>query len=221
MGAKEDLDLARALINSGIAGELGLDLDDLGGDVGDVDILGALGVDDDMGEVDIIGAMSPLKSLSVQQKKAVAGLVKRQGMQLARKAVANKQPRAVSRDDEGDVWTRYLPVHRDAAIGGGLIVAGADADIVSEPQSPFKPSALVIDDESIPDFLVMALFIGSEPLFISNTGGIPASFFRGDSILNRLNVRTGQTAQQFTTRVRNRSADSRAFYAGYVGLGKR
>lgn len=135
---------------------------------------------------------------------------------VARRKAARRMPKVVTRTPQ-DVHTHILPFHRDAG-NGGLIPAGAEADIIAEPQMPFKPSALVIGDETARDFVITDIKIGTRTMFAA-AGAVPASAFKADGILQQLLTMTGQTSQQITVRVRNLSADARAFYGQMVGKG--
>jgi len=203
----EDIALARALVNSGIAGEIdvvGEDLDDVGA------------------EIDIVGAADSKpkarRSISASQLR---GAVQRSAMKMAGQLLqargnARTSPVAVEKRVEGaETETAYLAIFRDAS-NGGLIQPGVEVDVVGEPQKPFRPEALVIDDESARDFLITDVKIGTDSLFV-NSGPIPASQFTGDAVLNELRTRTGQTSQQIIVRVRNRSTDPRPFYASFKG----
>jgi hypothetical protein len=210
----DDLALARALVNSGIAGEVDI--------VGDDDAFSEIGA-----EIDIVGAEAP-------KRKTMTTAQLRQGVQKMAMKMANAiasgrsggggfagfhggaSPVAMEKKLEGaETETAYLAMFRDAS-NGGLIPSGTDVDIVGEPQKPFRPEALVIDDESARDFLVLDIKIGTDSLFV-NSGPIPASQFTGEAILNALRTRTGQTSQQIIVRVRNRSVDARPFYASFKG----
>lgn len=215
--SQDDLALARALVNSGIAGEIEIAGDDVGEDLDDV---GA--------EIDIIGAAP-----AAQVRKAVATprrtvtqaqlrqVVQRSAARMANQALAARgvgggSPMALERKIDGaETETAYLAIYRDGS-NGGLVAGNADIDIVGEPQKPFRPEALVVDDESARDFLILDIKIGTDSLFV-NSGPIPASQFTGEAILNALRTRTGQTSQQIIVRVRNRTPDPHAFYASFKG----
>ncbi|MCC7383920.1 MAG: hypothetical protein IT384_18905 [Deltaproteobacteria bacterium] len=208
----DDLALARALVNSGIAGEVDI--------VGEDDALSDVGA-----EIDIIGAEPPRPAPTPPRKTVTASqlrsAVNNQAMRLASQLMPGAQalgaiPRAVEKKLEGAATeTAYLAMFRDAS-NGGLIAAGVDVDIIGEPQKPFRPESLVIDDDSARDFLILDIKIGTDSLFV-NSGPIPASQFTGDAILNALRTRTGQTSQQIIIRVRNRSPGARPFYASFKG----
>jgi hypothetical protein len=204
----DDLALARALVNSGIAG----DIDVVGDDYGDV---GA--------EIDIVGAEDPAKTRRrTVTPTQLRGAMQRSAVRLANQMVAQARgaaspsPVAIEKKVEGaDTETSYLAMFRDAS-NGGLIPGGGEVDVVGEPQKPFRPEALVVDDESARDFLILDIKIGTDSLFV-NSGPIPASQFTGDAVLNQLRTRTGQTSQQIIVRVRNRTPDPHAFYASFKG----
>lgn len=214
--SQDDLALARALVNSGIAGEIEIAGDDVGEDLDDV---GA--------EIDIIGAapaaqmrrpaVSPRRTVTQAQLRQV---VQRSAARMANQALAARggggSPMALERKIDGaETETAYLAIYRDGS-NGGLVAGNADIDIVGEPQKPFRPEALVVDDESARDFLILDIKIGTDSLFV-NSGPIPASQFTGEAILNALRTRTGQTSQQIIVRVRNRTPDPHAFYASFKG----
>ena len=214
--SQEDVALARALVNSGIAGEIelvGADLDDVGAEI---DIVG----DDE------IGRQRRRTVTQTQLRQTMHRQASRMANQMANQMVARRSgnygglagppPMAMEKKVEGaETETAYLSMFRDMS-NGGLINAGADVDIVGEPQKPFRPEALVIDDESSRDFLILDIKIGTDSLFV-NSGPIPASQFTGEAILNALRTRTGQTSQQIIVRVRNRAPDARPFYASFKG----
>ncbi|MBK6689459.1 MAG: hypothetical protein IPG45_33645 [Deltaproteobacteria bacterium] len=214
--SQDDLALARALVNSGIAGEIEIAGDDVGEDLDDV---GA--------EIDIIGAapaaqvrrpaVTPRRTVTQAQLRQV---VQRSAARMANQALAARggggSPMALERKIDGaETETAYLAIYRDGS-NGGLVAGNADIDIVGEPQKPFRPEALVVDDESARDFLILDIKIGTDSLFV-NSGPIPASQFTGEAILNALRTRTGQTSQQIIVRVRNRTPDPHAFYASFKG----
>lgn len=213
--SQEDIALARALVNSGIAGEIelvGADLDDVGAEI---DIVG----DDEIGR-----RPQPRRTVTPSMLRQT---VRRQAARMANQIVAQRTapafptfnaapPVAMEKKLEGaETETAYLSMFRDAT-NGGLVASGVDVDIVGEPQKPFRPEALVIDDESSRDFLILDIKIGTDSLFV-NSGPIPASQFTGEAILNALRTRTGQTSQQIIVRVRNRAPDARPFYASFKG----
>jgi len=215
--SQEDVALARALVNSGIAGEIelvGADLDDVGAEI---DIVG----DDE------IGRQRRRTVTQTQLRQTMHRQATRMANQMANQMVARRgggnyaglagpPPMAMEKKVEGaETETAYLSMFRDMS-NGGLINAGADVDIVGEPQKPFRPEALVIDGESSRDFLILDIKIGTDSLFV-NSGPIPASQFTGEAILNALRTRTGQTSQQIIVRVRNRAPDARPFYASFKG----
>ena len=213
--SQDDLNLARALVNSGIAGDIEIGNDDVGEDLDDI---GA--------EIDIIGAAPPpvRRAAPVAQRRTVTPNQLRQAVQRSASRMANQMasrgmggsPMAHERKVDGaDTETAYLAMFRDGS-NGGLVAAGADVDIIGEPQKPFRPEALVVDDESARDFLILDIKIGTDSLFV-NSGPIPASQFTGEAILNALRTRTGQTSQQIIVRVRNRAPDARPFYASFKG----
>ena len=203
--SQSELDLARELINQGVVGDVDI--------VGDLDIVG-----DDL---DIVGARRragparrTINAASLQRLAAQA----KQGQQLAQR-VAQGRPAAVNQPRDKDVFTRYLVFARDTE-NVGLIAAGGAADVTSQPQSEFRPTALIVDDESARDFLLVDIKIGTESLNIGGGGG-PMSMtdFKGDSVLNEMLTRTGRTSQMITLRVRNRAASDRPFYAKLKGWG--
>ena len=213
--SQDDLNLARALVNSGIAGEIEIAGDDVGEDLDDI---GA--------EIDIIGAAPPARRpVAAPARRTVTPNQLRQAVQRSASRMANQAlaarglsqpPMAHERKIGGaDTETAYLAIYRDAS-SGGLVAGGADVDIVGEPQKPFRPEALVVDDESARDFLILDIKIGTDSLFV-NSGPIPASQFTGEAILNALRTRTGQTSQQIIVRVRNRTPDPHPFYASFKG----
>ena len=216
--SQEDVALARALVNSGIAGEIelvGADLDDVGAEI------------DIVGDDEISGRQRRRTVTQSQLRQTMQRQATRMANQMATQMVARRvgggfgglagpPPMAMEKKVEGaETETAYLSMFRDAT-NGGLVNAGADVDIVGEPQKPFRPEALVIDDESSRDFLILDIKIGTDSLFV-NSGPIPASQFTGEAILNALRTRTGQTSQQIIVRVRNRAPDPRPFYASFKG----
>lgn len=213
--SQDDLALARALVNGGIVGEI-----DIVGDEFDDEMIGA--------EIEIVGADAPPPAKIAKPKRRVSanqlrGAMQRSAMRMANQMLAQSRgagggqgaPVAVERTQGGETETAYLSMYRDAS-NGGLIQPGAEVDVVGEPQKPFRPEALVIDDESLRDFLIVDIKIGTDSFFV-NSGPIPASQFSADAILNALRTRTGQTSQQITIRVRNRTPDPKAFYASFKG----
>jgi hypothetical protein len=210
--SQDDLALARALVNSGIAGEI-----DIVGDDMDDESIGA--------EIEIVGADPPKPQKTKRRVTAnqLRSIVQKSAMKMAGQMMAQggrgggqSAPVAVERTvQNGDTETAYLAMFRDAS-NGGLIQPGQDVDVVGEPQKPFRPEALVFDDESARDFLVLDIKIGTDSFFV-NSGPIPASQFTSDAVLNVLRTRTGQTSQQITVRVRNRTPDPKAFYASFKG----
>jgi hypothetical protein len=208
----DDLALARALVNSGIAGE-----------VGEVDVVGDDDIDGVGAEIDIVGAIEPPKPRKTVTQMQIQNVVQRRAMRLANQMVSQARgfagggaaPVAKERKVDGDTETAYLAIFRDTS-NGGLIAGGAEVDVVGEPQKPFRPEALVIDDESARDFLILDIKIGTDSMFV-NSGPIPATQFTGDAVLNQLRTRTGQTSQQIIVRVRNRTPDPHPFYASFKG----
>jgi hypothetical protein len=216
--SQDDLALARALVNSGIAGEI----DIVGDDMMDDDMVGA--------EIEIVGA-DPAPSTKVMQKpkrrvsaNQLRSIVQKSAMKMASQMMhqgrgggggGQNAPVVVERQQTGETETAYLSMFRDAT-NGGLINGGQEVDVVGEPQKPFRPEALVLDDESARDFLILDIKIGTDSFFV-NSGPIPASQFTADAVLNALRTRTGQTSQQITIRVRNRTLDQKAFYASFKG----
>jgi hypothetical protein len=207
----DDLALARALVNSGIAGEIDIVGDEM------EEIVGA--------EIEIVGADPP--RVQKQPKRRVTAnqlrsAVQNSAMKMASQMLAQGRgggqsaPVAVERHvQNSDTETAYLSMYRDAS-NGGLIQPGQEVDVVGEPQKTFRPEVLVIDDESARDFLILDIKIGTDSFFV-NSGPIPASQFTADAVLNALRTRTGQTSQQITIRVRNRTPDLKAFYASFKG----
>lgn len=218
-----DLALARALINGGgVSGEVDIVGDDPFEVAGEVDIVG---LDDDVAGDDEVGARrrrgKGVKRVSAQQlKNAAAAMAVRMAGQMTQRGgglvPGLSAPNVVERDaSNAGTETAFLSVFRDAT-NGVLIPAGADAEVIGEPQKPFRPEALVIDDDSARDFLILDIKIGTDSLMVNN-GPIPATGFTGEAVLNALRTRTGQTSQQISIRVRNRSADARPFYATFKG----
>jgi hypothetical protein len=214
--SQDDLALARALVNSGIAGEI----DIVGDDMMDDDVVGA--------EIEIVGA-DPAPSTKVMQKpkrrvsaNQLRSIVQKSAMKMASQMMhqgrgggGQGSPVAVERQQSGETETAYLAMFRDQT-NGGLILGNQEVDVVGEPQKPFRPEALVLDDETARDFLILDIKIGTDSFFV-NSGPIPASQFTADAVLNALRTRTGQTSQQITIRVRNRTPDNKAFYASFKG----
>jgi hypothetical protein len=208
--SQDDLALARALVNSGIAGEIDIVGEDLDEEIG--------------AEIEIVGA-DPVPAKPKPKRRVTANqlrsAVQKSAMRMAGQMInqargTSDAPVAVSRSaSSGETETAYLAIFRDAT-NGGLIQPGTEVDVVGEPQKPFRPEALVIDDESARDFLIVDLKIGTDSFFV-NSGPIPASQFTSDAILNALRTRTGQTSQQIIVRVRNRSPDPKPFYASFKG----
>lgn len=207
--SQDDLALARALVNSGIAGEI-----DIVGDEYDEEV-GA--------EIEIVGA-EPAKPQAKRRVTAnqLRNVVQKSALKMASQMISQNarggggNPIAIERKvNSADTETAYLSMYRDAT-NGGLIPPGGEADVVGEPQKPFRPEALVIDDESLREFLIVDIKIGTDSFFV-NSGPIPASQFSADAILNVLRTRTGQTSQQITIRVRNRMPDPKPFYASFKG----
>lgn len=202
-----DLELARALME--VSGD-----DDFDDDVGDVEI----GAD---GEV-YVGA-SRGRRVRLPPRAARAAI--QRGMMAVRSAnggggggAARPAGRpAVQQRQAGDVYSRILPFTRDADVLG-LVQAGAELDVVSEPQMPFRPDVLLIPEEVGRDFAITDIKIGTETLFAA-AGRVLGTAFRPDAPLQKMFTRTGQTSQQFTIRVRNISLDARAFYAQMLGWG--
>jgi hypothetical protein len=206
----DDLALARALVNSGIAGEIDIVGDEM------EDVIGA--------EIEIVGADPPKPQKSrrrvtaSQLRSAVQNSAMKMASQMMHQSGRSGQsgPVAVERTVQGgETETAYLSMFRDLS-NGGFINSGQEVDVVGEPQKPFRPEALVIDDESARDFLIVDIKIGTDSFFV-NSGPIPASQFTADAVLNALRTKTGQTSQQILIRVRNRSPDPKPFYASFKG----
>lgn len=164
------------------------------------------GMNDEMG--------APVNTRSNARAKAMA-------VRLARQMVARRggAPVAVERKGPANIKTAFLKFVRDAN-NDGTIPAGSTVEIRSQPQYPFKPLGLIIDDASAEDFVIEDIKIGTDTL-MADGGPIPATQFKGDALLNRMFQRTGQTSQKFTLRVKNVSGSARPFYGNMVGLGRR
>lgn len=186
-----------------------------GDDGGDEDF----DLDDISGEVEI-GRGRMRRRLTAS---AFRGLIRRRtrkaakmGARKALSRVARSRRPAVTSSAPTNAETAILAFQRDAG-KGGLIAAGAAGQVVAEPQDPFKPEALIIDEAIAPDFLITEIKIGTKPLFV-NTGGVPASMFKADGVLGRLLLnKTGQVSQQLVLSVQNISTSARPFYAAMVG----
>ena len=232
VGAVEqsDLALARAIMEQGIVSGDDELLSVLDG-VGDIEIV------DGVGDIDIVGAKPGVRRISMGNFRGLMQNAAARGAAAHRMAMAGRfagggggqqpaarpggAPSVVQRPPDGNTFTRWLPVTRDQFTNGGLIAAGAEAEIPATPQGPFRPTAFFVDDETSHDFLILDISIGTETIFVSRTGGIPASSLRGESsTLAELFLRTAQTTQTLSVRVRNRSSgDARAFYGFFKGWG--
>ena len=241
---ESDVELARRLVADGIVSGDDFDDDDFGDMIAGIDIVGEdlddediediiAGVEDELMEddddgvagVDIVGLgrrrrrprrLSRSKFSRFLGSRKGKSRLKRVVARAARRKAKTTMPRVRTTTPE-DVKTRLLPFFRDAN-NVGLIPGGAEVDIVAEPQMPFRPTALVIGDESARDFVITDIKIGTQTLFAA-TGAVPASAFKADGVLQQLMTMTGQTSQQITIRVRNISADQRPFYGQMIGHG--
>src|SRR5262245_61922133 len=119
--SRDDLALARALVNSGIAGDV-----DIVGD--DLDDVGA--------EIDIVGAApaAPARPKRTVTTGQLRSAIQRNAMKMAGQIVGQRPqgqaPVAMEKKVEGsETETAYLSVYRDAT-NGGPVAAGAEVDVV-------------------------------------------------------------------------------------------
>jgi hypothetical protein len=191
-----ELALARELMDS-IAGD---DFDD----VGEVDIIGD--------DIDEVGRRRPRRRRPVSRNvQRVVATAFRRGQQ----AAGRPMPMVQQRQTGGDTIGNLLGFESAATIA-----AGATANVEAEPQKPFKPQSLIVEDATIGDFVITDLRVGTTSLFASNDGrGVPCSLFKSDGVLAKLfETFTAQTSQKITLSVKNISGSPRFFRAGMVGL---
>lgn len=97
----------------------------------------------------------------------------------------------------------------------GSIAAGAQATIVVQPQSIFKPYKLVIDDVIRPFFLITAFNVGTTPLFDA-PGQMAGTLFTPDALPNLKKV-TANPGIAVTMTITNRDGAAHPFYGAVYG----
>lgn len=97
----------------------------------------------------------------------------------------------------------------------GNIAAGAQATIVVQPQSIFKPYKLVIDDVIRPFFLITAFNVGTTPLFDA-PGQMAGTLFTPDALPNLKKV-TANPGIAVTMTITNRDGAAHPFYGAVYG----
>ena len=111
-----------------------------------------------------------------------------------------------------DRLRKYLLGVQQLAVG-----AGVQATINSQPQYPFRPYRYMIPATFAPNFVVDALSIGQQPVFVA-AGAVPAEVFSEVAVGGSVLWDTASIGNQVSVQVTNISAGNADFRSALFGV---
>lgn len=125
---------------------------------------------------------------------------------------------AVAQRNSGAVVQRELDRRRRYPLGvvPTVITAGTQSQIPALPQNLFRPERLVIPSDIAFDAGVVDIKVGNVSQFVQSAE-VPAALFSEVAINTGVNFDTAEIGNQISATIRNKSASSIEFSAGFVG----
>lgn len=135
------------------------------------------------------------------------------GNQKARAVVAK-----IAQRNAGAVVQRELDRRRRYPLGvvPTTITAGTQSQIPASPQNLFRPERLVIPSDIAFDSGVVDIKVGNTSQFVQSAE-VPGALFSEVAINTGVNFDTAEIGNQISATIRNKSASSIEFSAGFVG----
>lgn len=124
----------------------------------------------------------------------------------------------VAQRNAGAVVQRQLDRRRRYPLGvvPTTITAGTQSQIAASPQNLFRPERLVIPSDIAFDSGVVDIKVGNVSQFVQSAE-VPGALFSEVAINTGVNFDTAEIGNQISATIRNKSAASFEFSAGYVG----
>jgi hypothetical protein len=135
------------------------------------------------------------------------------GNQKAKAVVAK-----IAQRNAGAVVQRELDRRRRYPLGvvPTTITAGTQSQIPASPQNLFRPERLVIPSDVCFDAGVVDIKVGNTSQFVQSAE-VPGALFSEVAINTGVNFDTAEIGNQISATIRNKSASSFEFSAGFVG----
>lgn len=135
------------------------------------------------------------------------------GNQGAKKAIAK-----IAQRNAGAVVHRELDRRRRYPLGvvPTSITAGTQSQIPASPQNLFRPERLVIPSDIAFDSGVADIKVGNVSQFVQSAE-VPGALFSEVAINTGVNFDTAEIGNQISATIRNKSASTIEFSAGFVG----
>lgn len=124
----------------------------------------------------------------------------------------------IAQRNAGAVVQRDLDRRRRYPLGvvPTTITAGTQSQIPASPQNLFRPERLVIPSDIAFDAGVVDIKVGNTSQFVQSAE-VPGALFSEVAINTGLNFDTAEIGNQISATIRNKSASSFEFSAGFVG----
>ncbi|HEY3493831.1 MAG TPA: hypothetical protein VGK73_04065 [Polyangiaceae bacterium] len=124
----------------------------------------------------------------------------------------------IAQRNSGAVVQRELDRRRRYPLGvvPTTITAGTQSQIPASPQNLFRPERLVIPSDIAFDSGVVDIKVGNVSQFVQSAE-VPGALFSEVAINTGVNFDTAEIGNQISATIRNKSASSIEFSAGFVG----
>lgn len=124
----------------------------------------------------------------------------------------------IAQRNAGAVVQRELDRRRRYPLGvvPTTITAGTQSQIPAAPQNLFRPERLVIPSDIAFDSGVVDIKVGNTSQFVQSAE-VPGALFSEVAINTGVNFDTAEIGNQISATIRNKSASSIEFSAGFVG----
>lgn len=124
----------------------------------------------------------------------------------------------IAQRNAGAVVQRELDRRRRYPLGvvPTTITAGTQSQIPASPQNLFRPERLVIPSDVAFDAGVVDIKVGNTSQFVQSAE-VPGALFSEVAINTGVNFDTAEIGNQISATIRNKSASSFEFSAGFVG----
>lgn len=133
-------------------------------------------------------------------------------------AAAKKVISKIAQRNAGAVVQRELDRRRRYPLGvvPTSITAGTQSQIPASPQNLFRPERLVIPSDIAFDSGVVDIKVGNVSQFVQSAE-VPGALFSEVAINTGVNFDTAEIGNQISATIRNKSASTIEFSAGFVG----
>lgn len=162
-----------------------------------------------------VGGMPDLLVAGDGSSEIIGALIgaAQQGNSKAKQALAK-----IAQRNAGAVVQRELDRRRRYPLGvvPTTITAGTQSQIPAAPQNLFRPERLVIGSDICFDSGVVDVKVGNVSQFVQSAE-VPGALFSEVAINTGVNFDTAEIGNQISATIRNKSASSFEFSAGFVG----